>query len=193
MRLLLISYSTITVTCFSLLSWVKLGSKGNVLFMDGSIQCYTRWQFIVIAIVCIWIASLPIAIYATSWLLHINKLSAERFLLLLLLPFPAIIYCLYVFFILPRGSDLSTELRDQNELSESAQEMLNLLEGPFRSFHRTESNSICRLSWESTLIARRSVLILIKTFVFDTLIRLYLILFFPHFVLYPSYLGSTIC
>ena len=80
--------------------------------------------------------------------------------------------------LLPMGIDLSTELRDQNELSESAQEMLNLLEGPFRSFHRTESNSICRLSWESTLIARRFVLILIKTFVSDTLIRLYLMLFF---------------
>ena len=178
MRLLLISYSTMTVTCFSLLSCVNLGSMGKVLFIDGSIQCYKWWQFIVITIVCIWIASLPVAIYATSWLLRTNKLSTDRFLLLLLLPFPAIIYCLYIRFILLRGSDLSTELQEQNELNESAQEMLNLLEGPFRSFHGTKSNSTYRLSWESILIARRFVLILIKTFVFDTLIRLYLMLFF---------------
>ena len=53
LRILLISYATITVSCFTLLSCVDLGSYGKVLYIDGSIQCYTWWQFIIIAIVCL--------------------------------------------------------------------------------------------------------------------------------------------
>ena len=178
LRLLLISYSTITVTCFSLISCVNLDSVGKVLFIDGSIQCYTWWQFIVITIVCIWIASLPIAIYAASWLLHFHMLSAEKFLLSLSLPLPTIIYWLYVRITNRNNNDPQTEMEDENRLSESAEEMQDLLEGPFRHYHRTENNRKYRLSWESIFIGRKLILIFIKTFVTDALIRLYFMLFF---------------
>ena len=178
LKLLLISYSTITVTCFSLLSCVNLDSIGNVLFIDGSIQCYTWWQFIVITIVCIWIASLPIAIYAASWLLHLHMVSARKFPLSLLLPLPTIIYWLYVRITNRNNNELEAEMEDEKRPSENAEEMQDLLEGPFHRYHGAVNDRKWRLSWESIFIGRRLILIFVKTFVTDALFRLYMMLFF---------------
>ena len=43
LRLVFISYSGITMACFSLLPCVQLGYLGKVLFIDGSISCYQWW------------------------------------------------------------------------------------------------------------------------------------------------------
>ena len=178
LRLLLISYSTITLTCFSLLSCVTLDSIGKVLFIDGSIQCYTWWQFIVITIVCIWIASLPIAIFAASWLLHFHMLSTGKFLLSLLLPLPTIIYWLYVRITNRNNNKPEGVMEDEKRPSENIEEMQDLLEGPFRSYRGAVNDRKYSLSWESILIGRRLILIFVKTFVTDALLRLYLMLFF---------------
>ena len=178
LRLLLISYSTITVTCFSLLSCVNLDSVGRVLFIDGSIQCYTWRQFIVITIVCIWIASLPIAIHAASWLLHVYMVSSKKFLLSLLLPLPTIIYWLYVRITKRNNNKPEAETEDDKRRSENAEEMQDLLEGPFRRYHGAVNDTKYRISWESIFIGRRLILIFVKTFVTDALLRLYLMLFF---------------
>ena len=178
LRIVLISYGTITVTCFSLLSCVQLGSFGNVLHLDGSIHCYTYWQYIVIAIVCIWIASLPFAIYTASWLMHRTFLSTGRFLLALLMPFPTVIYWIYIRIKHRIKCSSETESRPEDVLNERAEEILNVIEGPFRKHHGTNTDSNCRLPWESVFIGKRLVLIFIKTFVIDVISRLYLMLFF---------------
>ena len=113
LQLLLISYSSLTVTCFSLLSCVNLDTIGQVLYINGSIQCYTWWQFIVITIVSIWIASLPIAIYAASWSLYVHMVSAKKFLLSLLLPLPTIIYWLHVSIIYRNNNEPEAEMQDK--------------------------------------------------------------------------------
>ena len=178
LRMVLFSYGTITTTCFTLLSCVQLGSFGKVLHLDGSIRCYTWWQYIVIAIVCFWIASLPFAIYTASWLTHRNFLSTGPFLLSLLIPFPTIIYwiCIRIMRCLKRSSEI--ELRLEDVLNERAEEILNVIEGPFRKHHGTNTDSNYRLPWESVFIGKRLVLIFIKTFVIDVVSRLYLMLFF---------------
>ena len=178
LRTVLISYGTITVTCFTLLSCVQLGSFGKVLHLDGSIHCYTWWQYIVIAIVCIWIASLPFAIYTASWLMHRNFLSSGQFLLALLIPFPTVIYWIYIRITRCHKRSSETELRPEYVLDERAEEILDVIEGPFRKHHRTDTDSNYRLPWESVFIGKRLVLIFIKTFVIDLISRLYLMLFF---------------
>ena len=69
-------------------------------------------------------------------------------------------------------------MKDENRMSESVEEMQDLLEGPFRHHHGTVNNRKYRLSWESIFIGRRLILIFIKTFVTDALIGLYFMLFF---------------
>ena len=176
-RITLMSYATITVTCFTLLSCVNLGSKGKVLYIDGSIQCYTWWQFIVIVIICVWIASYPVAIYGVSWLFYRNRLSTRRLLLSLLLPFITVIYWIRIRIRCHKEDTAGAHLREENRTNENAEVVINALEGPFRKYQGTDGAKVCRLSWESILIGRRFVLIFIKTFVIDLLTRLYLLLF----------------
>ena len=197
LRILLISYATITVSCFTLLSCVDLGPYGKVLYIDGSIQCYTWWQFIVIAIVCLWIACYPIAIYTASWLLRSKIISTKWFLLSLLLPFGNILYWAYVIVKHQRGSESRGEVREDNNSDENSNDILDVLEGPFRKQGGNDDLSDnLRLSWESVFLARRFVLILMKTFIIDALKRLFLmliinILFLMHHV-YVLPFSSTI-
>ena len=90
LRILLISYSTVTVSCFTLVSCVELGSFGKVLHIDGTIKCFSWWQYVVIAIICIWIAIYPAGIYASSLLLHNNQLTKGKYLPSILLPLPTV-------------------------------------------------------------------------------------------------------
>ena len=173
LRILLISYSTITVSCFTLLFCVELGSLGKVLYIDGTIQCFRWWQYTVIAIVCIWIALYPVTIYASSWLIQRNQLTKGNYLLSILLPLPTILY--WIFIRICHRKD-NTDRVDNTPLDPNTREMLNVFEGPFRNYHGENKNDNHKLPWEAVLIGRRLVLIITKTFINDVLLRLCLML-----------------
>ena len=189
LTLLLMSYATVTVSCFTLLSCVDIGPIGKVLHIDGSIHCYQWWQVLVIAIVCMWIASYPLAIYAASWLLHRHKLCTRTFLLSFLMPFPVIFYWIYIRICCHKVDVPTLNMGGQKMLDEEkkAKEILDVLEGPFRKRCGSELNVNCRLPWETVLIGRRLILIFIKTFTMDVIARLFLmecfnVLFLMHHI-----------
>ena len=171
LRLVYISYAGITVTCFSLLSCVQLGHHGKVLFIDGSIQCYRWWQMIVIRMVCCWIVPFPVTIYISSQLLHKRMLSAKHFFLSLLFPLPAICCWLYNY-----CKNCRKDHQDIENLSQDVQDILQITEGPFRKLNNSAVDKSHRLSWESVLIGRRLVMIFMKTFIINTVVRLSLML-----------------
>ena len=167
LRLIFISYAGITTACFSLLSCVELDHHGKVLFIDGSIQCYKWWQLMIVGMACCWIVPFPVTVYASSQLLHRNMLSAKQFLLCSFFPLPVICYWLFTCL-----KDSRRELSHREVLSQEAQDVLQIMEGPFRKLKKKYP-----MSWESVLIGRRLVLIFIRTFVINTLLRLSLMLF----------------
>ena len=173
LRILLISYSTITVSCFTLLFCVELGIHGKVLYIDGTIQCFRWWQYIVIAIVCIWIALYPVTIYASSWLIQRNHLSKGKYLLSILLPLPTILFWIFIRICYQKDN---TDRVDNTLLDPNTRQMLNVFEGPFRNYHGAKKNNNYRLPWEAVHIGRRLVLIIAKTFINDVLLRLCLML-----------------
>ena len=171
LRVLLISYSTMTISCFTLVSCVELGSLGKVLYIDGTIKCFSWWQYIVIAIICIWIALYPIGIYASSSLLHNNQLTKGKYLPSILLPLPTVLYWMFIKIRLRK--DNADRVEDA-PLDQNTREMLNVLEGPFRKYHGTNKSNNYKLPWEAVLIARRLILIIMRTFINNVLLRLYL-------------------
>ena len=171
LRLVSISYAGITAACFSLLMCVELGHFGKRLFIDGSIQCYRSWQIIIICIVCCWIVPFPFTIYASSQLLHNRMLSTKQFVLCLLFPLPTIFYWLY-----HCHKNAKKGLDHMEILSKDVQDILQILEGPFRKKNACDKEKACRLPWESVYIGRRLVFIFIKTFVINTFLRLSLML-----------------
>ena len=184
LRILLISYNTVTVSCFTLVSCVELGSFGKVLYIDGTIKCFIWWQYLVIAIICIWIAIYPAGIYASSSLFHNNQLTKGKYLLSILLPLPTVLYWA---FIKIRLQNNNADRVDDAPLDPNTREMLNVLEGPFRKFHGTSKSNNYKLPWEAVLILRRLILIITRTFINDVFLRLFLmqvsmILFVVHHI-----------
>ena len=188
MRLILISYATITSSLFSLLLCVPLHPEKKVLFIDGSIKCYQWWQYVTVMVVICWVVPFPFALYTSTWLLHRKKISIRMFVLALTLPLAAILNWLYIQLsvYLHHGTTLDNNFsineRPEEESSwqeKMTNELLNVIVGPFR---KVESWTLMvnnhKLPWESILIGRRLILIVIKTFLFNTVIRLYLMLLF---------------
>ena len=171
LRVLLISYSTVTLSCFTLVTCVELGSLGKVLYIDGTIKCFSWWQYIVIAIICIWVALYPVAIYASSSLLYNNQLTKGKFLPSILLPLPTVLYWTLIKIRLRK--DNADRVEDA-PLDQNTREMLNVLDGPFRKCHGTNKSNNYKLPWEAVLIARRLILIIMRTFINNVLLRLYL-------------------
>ena len=174
LRLILISYAGITSACFTLLSCIELPHLGNILFIDGSIQCYTIWQKFVISVVVFWILPFPVAIYGSSWLLHNGALSIKTSFLCLLFPLPTICYCLYIR--LWCHQKKNTEISDLGFINQNDKEVLEIMEGPFRRSNCHGTSCDCRLPWESALIGRKLLLICIKTFVANTFVRVFFML-----------------
>ena len=172
LRLIFISYAGVTTACFSLLSCIHLGNYGRVLFIDGSVQCYKTWQKILIFIVCGWIVPFPITIHTSAQMLRNKMLSMKQFCLCLLFPLPAVCYCFYRY-----RFDQRKEVDDMEEPNQGAQDVLEIIEGPFRiKNHHCNTEKNYRLSWTSILIGRRFILILIKTFLINTFARLFTML-----------------
>ena len=189
LRILLISYSTVAVSCFTLVSCVELGSFGKVLYIDGTIKCFSWWQHLVIAIICIWIALYPAAIYASSSLLHNNQLTKGKYLLSILLPLPTVLYWI---FIKTCHRKVNADRAEDTPLDVNTREMLNVLEGPFRKRHGPNKNVNYKLPWETVLTARRLILIFTRTFINNVLLRLFLmqvsmILFLVHHIYIQPY------
>ena len=186
LRLILISYATITSISFALLSCVDIHAGHSVLFIDGSIQCYQWWQYIIFLLVVCWVAPFPVAIYISSWLLEKKKLSIKMFVLFLLVPLAAILYWLYNVSFCCKGSVIELEdvsLTEQTQLDDGltveekvSGELLSIMEGPFRQSDPACIENKSKLRWESMLVARRLVLISIKTFITNTVTRLHVML-----------------
>ena len=185
LRLLLISYATITSALFSLLSCVKINSSVKVLFIDGSVQCYQWWQYIVIAFIVCWVVFLPVSIYASSWLLHKGRMTGKMLMFNLMFPPASILYWAFIRLCTNKKSriNLSNEateatVRTDEKHSlekEILKQFLEIMEGPFRETKTTPDK---KLSWECVLITRRLILIFVKTFIMNTVVKLFVMLFF---------------
>ena len=186
LRLILVSYTTITSGLFSVISCVPFHTAEKILFIDGSIKCYQRWQYFVMFIIACWVISFPVALYLSSWLLHKRKMTPKMFVGTLIFPLGAILYWIYIRFGVYKHS--RTELRnsawskgqDQSDGSpdDISKELLDIVEGPFRKSRRNDRSSNSKLPWQTALIGRRLVLIVIKTFAADTFTQLYVMLLF---------------
>ena len=186
LRLILISYATFTSGLFSLVSCVPFHPPRQVLFIDGSIDCYKPWQYAIMLLIACWLILFPFGLYMTSWMLHRKHISAKVLVFLLTCPLGAIFYWIYVRYNTCRWSN--RELSDDASLIKISQEvdnlqaqatsdeLLNVLEGPFRKSQGGCMDQNFKLPWEIMLITKRLILIVIKTFIFNVVLRLYIML-----------------
>ena len=165
LQIVLLGYTTLATGSLSLLRCVPIGLERR-LFYDGNVVCFQWWQYIVIAFACIFVIPFVFVLFWGSFKLYGRTLSGGKFLLACFVPLPSLIYWLFVWFSRVIGYSVNGHSCSCQVPRVSVERVL------YDSFKRPEDGSKLSLSWESIMIGRRLILVMMKTFVSDPLSRL---------------------
>ena len=161
MEVLLLGYERLAETSLKLLHCVSIGSR-KWLFIDGNVPCLQWWQYILLAYVAVFILPFTLILYWGSSKLYTSSIKASEFLAACVLPLPFLIYWLYQSIWNKGERHIPGSDQDVNK------DVLEIIHGPFRP---PDTDNKGALYWESVLIARRLILLVIHTFITDALLR----------------------
>ena len=161
MEVLLLGYERLAETSLKLLHCVSIGSR-KWLFIDGNVPCLQWWQYILLAYVAVFILPFTLTLYWGSSKLFTSSIKASEFLAACVLPLPFLIYWLYQSIWHKGERHVPGSDQDVNK------DVLEIIHGPFRP---PDTDNKGALYWESVLIARRLILLVIHTFITDALLR----------------------
>ncbi|XP_068762692.1 uncharacterized protein [Montipora capricornis] len=159
---LLLGYETLADTTLKLMHCVPMGLSWR-LFIDGNIQCWQWWQYILIGFVMVFVIPLILVLFWGSLMLAKDKVSAKKFLIACAFPLP----CLVLWLVRHCRKSENEDVPFIWNL-EDAEEIKKVLHEAFREPSGNDSGT---LYWESILTGRRFILLTIHTFVTDSVTR----------------------
>ena len=163
METLLLGYERLAETSLKLMHCVTIGSEKR-LFLDGNIQCWQWWQYVLLVFNLIFVVCFMFVIFWGSFKLREGSISSRHFLCACFLPLPFLIYWGFKYVFRRREALDPPEVHDDD--------VLKILHGPFRS---PSDNDTGTLYWESVLIGRRFILLTLNAFIEDSMFRMVLI------------------
>ena len=182
LQAMLLGYSTLASISFDLLRCVPIGAEKR-LFYDGNVVCFQWWQYILIGIVCVFFFPFIFVLFWGCFKLHSQTLSVGKFLTACCFPLPSLLFWLFDFLICRRRnadnedssalSNLASEDRPPNQRTSNSVERVL-----YDAFKRPEDGRKLSLSWESVMIGRRLILIMLKAFINDPMPRLLIMSWF---------------
>eukprot|EP00112_Aurelia_sp_Birch-Aquarium-sp1_P015567 Seg3464.2 transcript_id=Seg3464.2/GoldUCD/mRNA.D3Y31 product="hypothetical protein" protein_id=Seg3464.2/GoldUCD/D3Y31 len=199
LQIILLGYSSLTSNIFALLTCVSMVNGTKILFIQGNINCYETWQFILLSFVIVWSLPLTVALYMASKRVKEKVLTIKGFFCALLFPLPCVVYFIFkravrqdetseliesqslddVYHPVSPTTDaleplLQTTEQPQPQLPRPQQQQQNLRE---KLLHILASSFRCtdkdggRLQWEPVLIAQRLVLLTLHAFLTNPIIK----------------------
>ncbi|KAJ7392407.1 hypothetical protein OS493_012069 [Desmophyllum pertusum] len=182
LEIVLLGYSAATGTATKLLNCVNIQHVSR-WYYDADITCYQWWQNASIAAIALFLFPFILTLYFASLRLYRGQLSAKMFVLACVFPLPCLLLVL-VFHV----NKVITQPRDCKEMTSTTtlvnhedekdtcntpstieQSVLEVLSAPFCKPKDDQSHG--RIYWESVLIGRRFILILIGSFVEPAFLR----------------------
>ena len=159
---LLLGYERLADTSLKLMHCVPI-DKDWRLFVDGTIQCWQWWQFLLTSFIMSFIIPLVLVLFWGSLRLSKDKVTAKEFLIACAFPLPCLLFWLF----------REYRKKDDQQLCnvgcvDDAEEIKQVLHGPFRAGPSEDHGT---LYWESVLTGRRLILLVIHTFATDPTIR----------------------
>ena len=159
---LLLGYERLADTSLKLMHCVPV-DKDWRLFVDGTIQCWQWWQFLLTSFIMSFIIPLVLVLFWGSLRLSKDKVTAKEFLIACAFPLPCLLFWLF----------RENRKKDDQQLCnvgcvDDAEEIKQVLHGPFRAGSSEDHGT---LYWESVLTGRRLILLVIHTFATDPTIR----------------------
>ena len=159
---LLLGYERLADTSLKLMHCVPI-DKDWRLFVDGTIQCWQWWQFLLTSFIMSFIIPLVLVLFWGSLRLSKDKVTAKEFLIACAFPLPCLLFWMFRVY---RKKDDQQMLNA--EKVHNAEEIKQVLHGPFRTGSNEDHGT---LYWESVLTGRRLILLVIHTFATDPTIR----------------------
>ena len=175
MLCLLFTYQRLTITAFTLLNCVPVG-EDTVLFIDGQVMCYELWQYGVLAYALICIVPFCCVLFLGPGLIKDGLIGLPQFFIACLVPLPFTIMWTIRRICCKKNSTNSSDV----QLAPETEAVYKVLQAPFNDI---EGKYIGPQCWSGVLIGRRLILVLLYTFVNNTLIRILSMLFVSFLVL----------
>ena len=181
LQTMLLGYTTLASASFHLLRCVPIGSEKR-LFFNGTIVCFQWWQYVLIVFILIFFVPFVLILLWGSLKLYNRILSLGEFLLACCFPLPFLLYWAYTS-LFREARNAVLEDSPCNHLSRNAVERVL-----YDSFKRPENGGRLSLCWESVMIGRRLILIVLQAFVSDPMFRLLIMnLFCVLFLLHHAF------
>lgn len=171
LEIVLLGYSAVTGTTVRLLHCVSIQEVSR-WYYDAHLLCWHhRWQHAAFVVIALNLFPFILTLYFTSLQLYRGKISGKIFLLASILPFPYLLFVLYhhVKKKITRRPDYQAipstassghdEEHDSNSSTSIKHSLLEVLCGPFTKPQDDQSDG--RIYWESILIGRRFLIIVI--------------------------------
>ena len=159
---LLLGYERLADTSLKLMHCVPV-DKDWRLFVDGTIQCWQWWHFLLTAFIMSFIIPLVLVLFWGSLRLNKDKVTAKEFLLACAFPLPCLLFWMFREYRKKYDQQMLNAEKVRN-----AEEIKQVLHGPFRAGSSEDHGT---LYWESVLTGRRLILLVIHTFATDPTIR----------------------
>ena len=170
---MLFSYQTIASSMFQLINCVAVNGT-NVLFIDGHIQCHEGWQ--VVTLIAIALCLVPFSFYIMLAPAHLvqGRIHIVTFFIACFCA-PIVHTFLYIFHqVFQRGKrprETTTTTTKTSSSCPEARAVYIILQGPYREYSIKFCGLEIFLCWSGMLLARRLMLVLCDTFVYDLLLR----------------------
>ena len=168
LQTMLLGYATLASASFDLLRCVSIGSDKR-LFYDGNVECFQWWQYILIVLICVLFVPFVLILFWGPVKLFRASISVGQFLFACCFPFPCLLYWIF-------ASNTARNLETDLPTGEESKIIIEkVIYGPFK---RPDDGASLSLSWESVLIGRYLILIVLRAFVSDPMSRLLVMTFF---------------
>ena len=162
---LLLGYETLADTSLKLIHCVPIGQEWR-LFMDGNIQCWQWWQYLLIVFIVVFVIPLVLVLFWGSLMLSKDRVSAKEFLMSCAFPLPFLL--IWLFRYCKKTPNRNHPYPSGVNSRHDAEEIKKVLHDPFRP---SSDGKYGTLYWESVLTGRRLILLTIHAFSTDPMIR----------------------
>ena len=157
-----LGYVTLATVSISLIRCVDVADESR-WFYNGNITCYQWWHYASFTFIAIFVLPFIFVVSFVSFKLHQNKITVRQFLLAIIFPLPFLMVWLLRF---TYSSPVANVQENQN-----IKALKEMLLAPYKQPNDRSKGGA--LYWQSVLIARRFVLVLIFSIVTELSIRLF--------------------
>lgn len=188
-EVVLLGYASLATSAFKLLTLKRVSPGKEIhLFFDGNIVFVTWWQYILLGCVIIYVIPfVGLLFWGAGWL-NEKRITAREFLIACVVPLPFLL-CWAV-----RRNKRTCLYRERLQQTEERVAVMEVLYGPFRAPDEEQKGA---LYWESVLIGRRLILIIVFAFINMASLRLLLstvvcVLIAVHHILCNPYKNNNV-